>query len=106
MELEFAHDIRAVAFGGPNADAQRASDFLIPLALHQELDDRTFARAQITRGHRYLAVARAPLQVALQNHFGHPTGAERLTLATSAYGRHQTFCVNRFDQVPKADRHN
>src|SRR5712691_1760925 len=101
MKLEFAHDIRAVAFGGPNADAQSASDFLIPLALDQELDDRTFARAQITRGHRYVAVTRAPLQVTLQNHFGHPAGEERLTLSKCSYRRHHTFRGIRFQNVTK-----
>ena len=46
MESEFEHDVGAMSFGGVDADAEEGGDFLVALALGEELQDFAFARSE------------------------------------------------------------
>jgi len=46
VEAEFEHDVGAMRFGGVDADAKERGDFLVALALGEELKDFAFARSE------------------------------------------------------------
>ena len=47
MEVQFAHDIGAVCFGSFDAYIEQCCDLLITPAFSDELDDFSFARAEV-----------------------------------------------------------
>src|SRR5579862_9226902 len=72
METERAHDIVAVRLGGLDADAKVAGDFLVALALCQQLYDLALARRQAP-AYRARSVSgdRIALAVPLHDEIGH-----------------------------------
>jgi hypothetical protein len=84
MQLEFAHNVRAMRFRRLHADSQSHGDFLAALAFREQLDDFTLARGQPAAQDGHVVRDRILLAESIQQHVG-GTGCEKGTVVTERF---------------------